>query len=68
MFRREYRIPIDIMFSTRTNNIQYSTIHEYEPNLKHVYEITRECIQTKWCKAVTYYDRKIKDNVLKKRV
>ena len=66
MFGREYRIPIDIMFSTGTNNTQCSTIREYEDKLKQIYEIDRKYMQTKQCKATTYYNGKMKDNVLKK--
>ena len=66
-FGGEYRIPLDIMFSTRGNNEQPSTILEYEDNLKHIYEIARENnMQTRECMTATYYEWRIKANVLKK--
>lgn len=66
MFDREYRIPMDIMLSTQTKNTQCSAILEYEKKLKHMHEIARENMQTRTRKVATYYDRKIKDNILKK--
>ena len=62
MFGRELRIPIDIMFSSSRNNALSIAIHEYEDQLKNIYNIARNNIQTRQCKSVRYQDRKMKDN------
>ena len=66
MFGRTNRIPIDIMSSGRANNTKCNTILEYEDKLKQLYKTVRENMQTRQCKVAPFYDRKIKDNILKK--
>ena len=66
MFCREYRILIDFISSTRSNNARYSTTLEFDDKLKHMYGISRKTMESRQWRAATYYNKKIKGSLLVK--
>ena len=63
MFGREYRMPLNMLYGTNQLATRNS-FREYEKEMQELYELVRLNMETRQRVNATYYDKKVRDNVL----
>ena len=63
MYGRKLRVPLNILFDVSIKNDK-GTFSEFKEKLSTMYEIARETMSVRQEYARTYYDKKVKDDVI----
>ena len=63
MFGRDYRMPLNMLYGTNQLATRNS-FREYEKEMQELYELVRLNMETRQRVNATYYDKKVRDNVL----